>query len=154
MWLQFYVGGLFYDFTTMQMQIYILSYDNWILTVKLLGIFFVQSLQVFTMQLSANTKLTLNRFSASFFFQLHLSMLCKCRGCHNEKNRRKHRDIRWYCLIFFIWRIFKFLFFVSLRYSVVHSKHSNFNPKRVRTPCILRPRPKCSCTLLKRMFGP
>ena len=31
---------------------------------------------------------------------------------------------------------------------VVHSKHSNFNPKRVRTPCILRPRPTCSCTLL------
>ena len=55
--------------------------------------FFVQSLQVFTMQLSANTKLTFNRFSASFFFQLHLSMLCKCRGCHIEKNRRKHRDI-------------------------------------------------------------
>ena len=136
MWLQFNVGGLFYDFTTMQMQmqIYILSYDNWILTVQLLGRFFVQSLQVFTMQFSANTKLTLNRFSASFFFQLHLSMLCKCTGCHNNKKKIGENIVK--IVLILIWRIFKFLFCESLRCLVVHSKHSNFNPKLVWTPCI------------------
>ena len=135
MWLQFNVGGLFYDFTTMQMQIYILSYDNWILTVQLLGRFFVQSLQVFTMQLSANTKLTLNRFSASFFFQLHLSMLCKWNVQGVTTTKKIGENIVKIVLIL-IWRIFKFLFCESLRCLVVHSKHSNFNPKLVWTPCI------------------